>query len=114
MTLKQVQETSEIIPVDCFLITCGSTHIASAIIFQVAEKINQVIYWGDNPEWSAFKPMNFLSYKIFEHYSNTPIKVLDIGPSTNNGVPHYGVVEFKESIGCRAILKYTIHKKFSP
>ena len=35
------------------------------------------------------------------------VVILDIGPSTENGIPNYGLCEFKESIGCSVTMKYS-------
>jgi lipid II:glycine glycyltransferase (peptidoglycan interpeptide bridge formation enzyme) len=67
----------------------------------------QVIYWGDIPEFSKYKTMNFLSFNIFEHYKKSGLKIVDIGPSTENSIPNYGLCEFKESIGCSIAAKVT-------
>jgi hypothetical protein len=55
--------------------------------------------------------MNFLSYKIFEFYKKTGIRIVDIGPSTENSVPNHGLCEFKESIGCDISTKFTYRKE---
>jgi hypothetical protein len=52
--------------------------------------------------------MNFLSYRLFEHYSKLGFKYFDIGPSTEESVPNLDLAEFKESIGCRIDTKYTL------
>jgi hypothetical protein len=102
MTWNQILETIKIINSDFFLITDYRENIlAAAIVFEVNTEINQVIYWGDLPEYSANKTMNFLSYKIFEYYIKTGKRVIDIGPSTENSVPNFGLCDFKESIGCK-------------
>ena len=44
--------------------------------------------------------MNFLAYHVFNFYKKNGIKVIDIGPSTENSIPNHGLCEFKESIGC--------------
>ena len=55
--------------------------------------------------------MNFLSYKVFEFYSQLGKKNVDLGISTVNSVPNYGLCEFKEGIGCRIDPKFTfVHK----
>jgi len=52
--------------------------------------------------------MNYFSYKVFEHYYRKGLGILDIGPATENGIPNYGLCEFKENIGCTASLKYCV------
>ena len=112
MTWQQVKDTSEIIPADFFLVKDPSDRlIASAIVFHVAPGIVQVIYWGDLPEYSAYKTMNFLSYSVFEFYSGKGIERVDIGPSTEHSVPNHGLAEFKESIGCDIHPKYSFSKQ---
>lgn len=111
MNWDQVRETSEIIPADFFLVySAGNLPIASAIVFHVSKNIVQVVYWGDLTEYSQYKTMNFLSFKVFEHYKSESKKYIDIGPSTQGSIPNYGLCEFKESIGSRIDLKYTFTK----
>ncbi len=108
MTWQQIYETIGLITADFFLIKNSDQEpIASAIVFHVADSIVQVIYWGDLPGYSEFKPMNFISCKLFEYYGMSGKKVIDIGYSTENSIPNYGLCEFKESIGCE------IHTKFA-
>ena len=60
------------------------------------------------PKSNADRTMNFLSYKVLEYYKNTNIKYVDIGPSTEDSLPNYGLCEFKESIGCFIMPKFTM------
>jgi hypothetical protein len=112
MSWDQVYDTIRLIPADFFLVfNENQTAIASAIVFHISKTVVLVVYWGDIPGYSEMKPMNFLAYKVFEHYKAIGIKVVDIGPSTENSVPNYGLVEFKEGIGCRIDPKYTFIKE---
>jgi hypothetical protein len=112
MTWEQVSDTIQIINADFFLINnIDHTPIASAIIFHVSESVVQVIYWGDLPGHTESKPMNFLSFKVFEYYKSEGKRVVDIGPSTEHSLPNYGLCEFKEGIGCRIDPKYMLIKK---
>ncbi|WP_154855348.1 hypothetical protein [Cyclobacterium xiamenense] len=113
MSLEQVLETSERFSADFFVVEYQQTDVAAAIVFPVTARIVQVIYWGDNPSFSDRRPMNFLTYKLFEYYANQSIYLIDIGTSTENSVPNYGLCEFKESIGCSVSLKYTFSKEVS-
>jgi lipid II:glycine glycyltransferase (peptidoglycan interpeptide bridge formation enzyme) len=82
-----------------------SEPVAAAVVFYVAHQIAQVIYWGDLPKFSEHKTMNFLSYSLFKYYSENGIAMIDIGSSTEDSVPNYGLCEFKESIGCDLNIK---------
>ena len=64
-----------------------------------------------NTKYSNLRPMNFLSYSIFKFYKDLGIRYIDVGPSTENSIPNYGLCEFKESIGCQIFPKYTLEKE---
>jgi lipid II:glycine glycyltransferase (peptidoglycan interpeptide bridge formation enzyme) len=85
--------------------------IATEIVFNVAKNCVQVIYWGDDLEFSQLKTMNYLSFNIFKYYKEQNISIIDIGPSTENSIPNYGLCEFKESIGCDISQKLTFELK---
>lgn len=114
MTWEQVEETASLIPAEFFLGTDeGGVTIASAIVFPVAENIVRIIFWGDVIAFSYLKTMNFLSYKVFEHYQRQGIKIIDLGRSTDNSTPNHGLCEFKESIGCNISQKLSFLKKLN-
>ncbi len=113
MTWEQVQETMKVIPVDFFVVKKDETPIGAALIFQVTPEIVQVVYWGDLPEFAEHKTMNFLSFNVFQYYKSQGIKIIDIGPSTENSIPNYGLCEFKESIGCDISIKTEFYKKLN-
>jgi hypothetical protein len=79
--------------------------IASAICYEVQNNIVQVIYWGGLAEYGEYKPINFLSFKLFEYFKDIGYQTVDIGPSSDRGVVNFGLSEFKESIGCDKHLK---------
>lgn len=112
MQWHHVEETSLLIESDFFLVRdVDNIPIASAIVFHAAEKIVQIIYWGDLREYGASKPMNFLSYKLFNYYKAMGFRIVDLGPSTENSIPNYGLCEFKESIGCEIVSKLAFTKE---
>lgn len=113
MSWKQLHETTQIIKTDYFIVKKQEVSIAAAIIFHVTDTIVQVIYWGDLPEFSDNKTMNFLAYEIFKFYKETGIQIVDIGPSTEDSIPNNGLCSFKESIGCDLSLKSIFTKKFT-
>lgn len=113
MTWEQVAETTAIIKADFFIVKKETSSIAAALVFHVAKSIVQVIYWGDLPEFSEYKTMNFLSLHIFKYYKDAGITMVDIGPSTESSIPNYGLCEFKESIGCDINIKTEYFKKIA-
>lgn len=112
MSYEQVVETCRVVDSYFFLSEFEGSPVAAAIIFQVTPKIVQVIYWGDLPGNSALKPINFLSYRLFEHFKKDGVEIVDIGPSTENSRPNFGLCEFKESIGCLISPKFSFRKLF--
>ena len=108
MPLQAVLDTIKIINADFFVLSVDGQDAAAAQVFHVASSVVQVIYWGDAPGFAEKKVMNLLAYKVFEYYFNQKnIEIIDIGPSTENGIPNHGLCEFKENIGCKTALKYT-------
>lgn len=111
MAWEQLVNTNSVIPMDFFLAKKDSDSIGAAIVYHIAPSIVRVIYWGDLPQFSEYKTMNFLSFNLFKHYKEQGIKILDIGHSTVDSVPNNGLCEFKESIGCSISLLYEFYKQ---
>ncbi len=111
MTWEQVEKTTTVITTDFFLVRDkNDTPVAAAIVFSVTPHVVQVIYWGDLPAYQSLKTMNYLSFKVFDFYKQQGKKFVDIGYSTENSVPNYGLCEFKESLGCDLQPKHTYEK----
>jgi hypothetical protein len=111
LTWEQLVQTNAVIPMDFFLVKNAADSIGAAIVYHIAPSVVRVIYWGDLPQFSEYKTMNFLSYQLFKHYKEQNVKILDIGHSTVDSVPNHGLCEFKESIGCSISLLYEFYKK---
>lgn len=107
MTFEQVWQTvTNVVKADFFVLEHEGKDVAAAQIFHVADGIAQVIYWGDIRQYSELRPMNYLTYAVLKHYHEANLKILDIGPSTSDGIPNYGLCEFKEDTGCDVSPKY--------
>lgn len=107
MTFNDVLGTLRVVPASIFIMSLNDTVVAAALVYDVTERISQVIYWGDEPGFSQYRVMNYFTYKVFEHYHLRGVEMLDIGPSSEEGEPNIGLCEFKESIGCKASPKFT-------
>lgn len=112
MSFDQVWQTvTNVVNADFFVLEHDGDDVAAAQVFHVAPGIAQVIYWGDKRQYSSLRPMNYLAYALFKYYYNHGLKILDIGPATENGIPNYGLCKFKENIGCEVSLKYGFYGK---
>jgi hypothetical protein len=114
MTWDQVKLSTSVIPADFFqVLNVEGMPVAAAVVFHVKPGVVQVIYWGDLPEYANLKTMNFLSFKIFEQYHQQQLDIIDIGPSTEDSIPNYGLCEFKEGIGCDISCKFSFIKSIA-
>lgn len=113
MTQMQVQQTMQVVSSNEYLISCENENIAAALVYDVTPSVAQVIYWGDVPGHSEKKSINYLAYELLKLYSQRGFEYLDIGPSTENGVPNYGLCDFKDSIGCQRTAKYSLVKTYT-
>ena len=107
MSLQQVLDTINVVPADFFNLSINGANVAAAQVFHVADGIVQVIYWGDVPGFENYRPMNYLAAKVVEYYKKAGIRIVDVGPSSQFGVPSIGLCNFKESIGCKVESKFS-------
>ena len=112
LNFAELNRIEKIVDIDYFLVLLNNIAIASAIAYHVSSEIVQIIYWGDIRYYSQYRPMNFLAYKILEYYVNNNVKIVDLGTSTLNGKPIYGLCNFNENIGSIPSIKYTFIKEF--
>ncbi len=110
MSYEQVSNTIRIVDHEFFVVKKGDKPIAAAVVFHVNKDVAQVIYWGDIPGYSQDKPINYLSYQLILYYRQSGYRYLDIGPSSECGVPNIGLCNFKQSIGCDITCKFTFEK----
>lgn len=114
MNFEQITLTMKIVKSKIFAIKDSNGDlIASAFIFEPQPLIAQIIYWGALSLSNELKPMNLLAYNIFEFYKKSNFQIIDIGPSTENSMPNFGLCEFKESIGCIAGTKLNLEYSIS-
>lgn len=104
MTLEQVKATASVVDIDCFVLSLGGADVAAAIVYTVAPGIAHVVYWGDVDGFGELRPMNILPYHLFGHYASLGYRVVNIGPSSIDGVPSLGLCAFKQSLGCALTL----------
>lgn len=107
MTLDDVLSTGEIWPADFFKVESPAGQIvASAIFYRNHQSICYAVFWGDNDEGRPLRAMDYLILNLFLHYKEAGFKVIDLGISTEDGIPNEGLLRFKESHEAVSSLRY--------
>ena len=110
LPLDELCETAKTsnIQFDCFLIYAVQEPIAAALVYTIEPKRALAVLWGDNREKTLLRPMNMLAISMAEHYKSQEYLTLDMTTSTKEGFPNYGLGFFKERLGCKVTLKFTM------
>jgi hypothetical protein len=83
---------------------------AASITIRVNRDVVYVFYWGDVSGFSDVSPIVLLAETIYEHARAEGARWMDLGTSTNDGAPNYGLIRFKRILGCEASLKLAYTK----
>lgn len=96
---------------DFFVLSHIGQDVGAAMLYSVTPGIMQVIYWGDLPHIRPARGMNYMAWRIFGWYADhrPDIRIIDIGPSSSDGVRNEGLCQFKLSLGCIETPKPTIY-----
>jgi len=79
----------------------GGSMCAAALVYRVGVGRDLVQYWGDAGHELAVSPMNYLVATVVAHGLAAGASTIDIGISTEDGVPNHGLLQFKRGVGCR-------------
>jgi len=112
MTWERVREMAEIFGerIYGFGVFRDDELAAASITMRVSRDVVYVFYWGDAAGFSGVSPIVLLADTIVGHARAEGAEWIDIGTSTNEGVPNYGLIHFKRNLGCEASLKLTYSK----
>ena len=108
MTFEDLQKSKEIFNIDFFSVTDrNNSIIATAISYRLNESIAYLVFWGDNEKGRSLRAMDFCVFNLLNHYKQNGFKYLDIGISTENGIPNEGLLRFKETHEATSTLRHT-------
>jgi hypothetical protein len=112
MTYEAIQEMAAAFPKGLvfFGAFSGEEMIASSICVWISPAVLYVFYWGDLPGWEKFSPVSLLAETIYDYAWQNGCRMLDLGTSTKDGLPNYGLMDFKHEMGCQEALKLTFVK----
>jgi predicted N-acyltransferase len=112
MTLAQLQQMIDVFPEDVVLFGCPhGEHLASAALcLRISSAVLYVFYWGDRPEYATHSPVVAVADAIYEYAQEQDFKVMDVGTSTVDREPNFGLLEFKSGLGFSESLKLIMRK----
>jgi hypothetical protein len=107
MSLSQLTAMAARFPDAMKLFGChmGSELVAAAVCIQVEKGVLYVFYWGDRPGYASLSPVVTLADAIYTHCQTHGVRLLDVGTSTVDRQPNFGLIQFKSGLGFSASLK---------
>lgn len=107
MTLPELQVMADRFPQAMRLFGCrdGERLIAAALCLRLSARVMQVVYWGHEPGYSALSPVVMLAEAIYAECQATGAGLLDLGTSTVDIEPDFGLLHFKRGLGFTESLK---------
>ncbi len=107
MTFNDVKEIDNLWPVDFFKVnTEDGVLAASAIFYRSHPETGFAVFWGDSDEGRPLRAMDFLAFNLWSYYKKLGFKYLDMGISTESGLPNEGLLRFKEAHDTVSSLRY--------
>ena len=90
------------------------TLVAAALVYRVLPGRDLVQYWGDAHHGLPLSPMNLLVRAVVEHALASGSETVDIGISSEHGVPNHGLIQFKRAVGCLIEPRYVLRAPLAP
>lgn len=81
---------------------------AAALVYRVGKGRDYCQAWGDLPGFPGRSPMNVVAREVVKASIETGARSLNLGKSSNNGVPDGGLCRFKRSIGAKPEVLWTL------
>ena len=108
MTFKDVLNTNTLWTTDFFKITDKNNEmVASAIFYRAHPTISYAVFWGDSEQGRPLRAMDFLAFNLWNYYKSLNFDFIDMGTSTESGVPNEGLLRFKETHDCISSLRFS-------
>ncbi len=112
MTVAQLQTMVDTFPnaVVLFGSRDGDHLAASALCLRLSSTVLYVLYWGDRPGYASLSPVVSLAYAIYAYCQAQGVELLDVGTSTVDREPNFGLIQFKRGLGFTESLKVRMSK----
>jgi hypothetical protein len=107
MTINDILKIEKLWPVDFFKVTTPKGELAaSGIFYRFHPQICYAVFWGDNETGRPLRAMDFLSLNLWRYYKEKGYRYIDLGISTESGLPNEGLLRFKETHEALSSLRY--------
>ncbi len=114
MRFEELSRMDRLWPIDYFGVFDNLNRlVAGAIMYRKHPGIIQAVFWGDSEEGRPLRAMDFLTYRLWNHYKEMKCSYIDLGISTENGIPNEGLLRFKETHDCVSSLRYRFTYRFT-
>jgi hypothetical protein len=114
MKFEEIHRMNSLWPVDYFSVYDNKEQlVAGAIMYRQHPAIIQAVFWGDSEQGRPLRAMDFLTYRLWNHYKELKYAFIDLGISTENGIPNEGLLRFKETHDCVSSLRFRFVYNFS-
>jgi len=112
MTLLQLRTMADAFPDNMVLFGCrdGEALAAAALCLRLSSSVMYVFYWGDRPGYASLSPVVAVADAIYSYCQAAGLSLLDIGISTKDSEPNYGLIQFKRGLGFVESLKVRMSK----
>jgi hypothetical protein len=113
MSFAEVEKMAKLFPENILLFGVKDINkiIASAFCLMVNPSTLYVLYWGELIEYSSYSPVAIIAKSIYEFCQANQINTFDIGTSSINLEPNYGLIRFKRNLGFSESAKFTLTKE---
>jgi predicted N-acyltransferase len=107
LSLEYVTALRDLFPgrVRMYVLRTGGAVCAAALVYRILPGRDLVQYWGDAHHALERSPMNVLVLRLVERALAEGVETIDLGISTDHGVPNQGLIQFKQSVLARPSLR---------
>ncbi|HZF79600.1 MAG TPA: GNAT family N-acetyltransferase [Rubrivivax sp.] len=107
MSLAALQDMASALPDALQLFGCRAMGemAAAAVCVRLSAEVMYVFCWGDRPGYGSLSPVVPVAQAIYAHCQATGVRQLDVGTSTVDREPNFGLLQFKRGLGFGSSLK---------
>jgi len=108
LSLEDLFAVKQLFPVDFGVVKDSyGLIIAGAVVYRPNSSYLYVVFWADSESGRAIHGMDYLAHSLCNYYKSQKFCSLDLGISTEIGIPNDGLLGFKASHCAVSSLRYS-------